>query len=60
MYLLRFPGMGVIQVVKRFVISEIHEKLVKRMELEKGRDITEREKQQVSVLYIIIGRSSST
>lgn len=46
-FLLRFSGMGIIQAVKEKIVGELHEKLVKRMEFEKGRDVTERENQQV-------------
>lgn len=39
--------MGIIHTAKRYIVDELHEKLVNRMEFEKQRDITEREKQQV-------------
>ncbi|XP_037036644.1 nuclear factor NF-kappa-B p110 subunit isoform X3 [Bradysia coprophila] len=42
-----FVGMGIIHTAKRFIVEELHEKLVRRTTFEKGREITERENQQL-------------
>lgn len=39
--------MGIIHTAKRFIVEELHEKLVNRMTFERARDLTERENQQV-------------
>lgn len=46
-YSFRFVGMGIIHTAKRYIVDELHEKLVNRMTFEKGRDVTQREHQQV-------------
>lgn len=47
MYSIRFLGMGIINTRKKEMIDELREKLEDRIKFEKGRDITEREYQQV-------------
>lgn len=39
--------MGIIHTAKRYIVEELHEKLVNRMTFKMARDITERENQQV-------------